>query len=244
MSEPKKLIPFFSRPLVLGVAALAWTVMVGAAVARYMVASGLVDEHALAQRADNLRIFRDRVVDALHVNQQVRVEEGGYDIDDPGGDEPPAAGDQGVVSRRLSLSLRKARSEGLLPQGDPAANMDEPSLAEELDQALAKVRTTKAMQTLLPYFSECGLLMLLGIAFGLASKMAVKIAVVLGVVLLAGMQYFAWQGVLDVNWGAMAAFMHETLLNVTPQGDLGEVLKEKFPSLASLGVGAYLGVRG
>lgn len=241
---PKKLVPFLSRPLVLTVAGLAWTVMVGAGVARYMVSSGLVDEKALATRAETLRTYRDRVVDTLKVNRDVLMET--EMVDDPGMDLPPdeAAGEPGPVSRRLNLTLRRARSEGLLPPGDPAVDMDEPSLAREIDDALARLRTTQAMQSLLPYFSECGLLMLLGIAFGMATKMAFKVAIVLGILLIGGMQYLAWQGVLDVNWGALGAFAHETLLNITPQGDLSELLKEKSPSLATLATGVYLGMRG
>ncbi len=248
---PKKLIPFLSRPFVLSVAALAWTVMVGAGVARYMVSSGLVDQQALATRAETLRTYRDRVVETLKVNRDVLLEDGSGTSEDPDLDLPavgeplrdPEAG-EGPISRRLSLSLRRARSEGLLPPGDPAVDMDESSLAKEVDSALARLRTTEFMQKLLPYFSECGLLMLLGIAFGLATKMAIKVAIVFGILLIGGMQYLAWQGMLDVNWGALGAFAHQTLLNVTPQGDLGELLKEKSPALASLGVGAYLGLRG
>lgn len=250
---PKKLIPFLSRPLVMSVAALAWTVMVGAGVARYMVSSGLVDQQALATRAESLRTYRDRVVETLKVNRDVLLEDGSGNSEDPDLDLPAVgerlegervASEGGPISRRLNLSLRRARSEGLLPAGDPAVDMDESSLAKEVDSALARLRTTEFMQKLLPYFSECGLLMLLGIAFGLATKMAIKVAIVFGILLIGGMQYLAWQGMLDVNWGALGAFVHETLLNVTPQGDLSELLKEKSPALASLGVGAYLGLRG
>ncbi|MCA9524737.1 MAG: FUN14 domain-containing protein [Myxococcales bacterium] len=242
MSDGKKLVPFLSRPLVISIAALAWTVMVGSAVARYLMAQGLVDEHALAQRADNIKTYRDRLLDSVRFDRPVT--EDGEAI--PEGDAPPDAPPRGLgsIQRGLDLSLRRARAENLLSMEDPAVQMDEPTLRGEIEKAAEKVRSAKLMQSILPYLSEGGLLLLLGIGLGLASRMVFKIGIVVGILVIGGMQYLAWQGLLEVNWGQFAGLLHETLLNMTPQGDLTEILKQKFPSLGTLALGYFLGVRG
>ncbi|MEZ4463856.1 MAG: FUN14 domain-containing protein [bacterium] len=236
----KKLVPFLSRPLVISIAALAWTVMVGSAVARYLMAQGLIDQHALAQRADNIKTYRDRLLSSVRFDAPV-PEDGEAIPDGAEGDPPPRLGS---IQRGLDLSLRRARAENLLNMEDPAVQMDEPTLQGEIAKAAEKVQSAKLMQSVLPYLSEGGLLLLLGIGLGLASRMVLKIGIVVGILVIGGMQYMAWQGLLEVNWGQFAGLLHETLLNITPQGDLTEILKQKFPSLGTLGLGYYLGVRG
>lgn len=222
---------FVWKPVIIAIAAVAWTVMVSAASARYMMAQGYVDQHALEQRAANVKEFRARVLDAIRANREIAAA------------EPDVEGPDGVISQRLGLRMRQARADNLLAPDDPAIAMDEKALVAEADRAEAKAKAINWLKGYLPYFSEGGLALLLGIGLGFLAKGVLKIVIVFALLIVAGMEYLAYQGVLEVNWGAMAGLVHETILNATPNGDFSEILKEKFASLGALGVGLLLGLK-
>lgn len=229
MSDEQTKSSFIGRKAVIVIAALAWTVMVGAASARYMMAQGYVDQHALKQRAENVKEFRARVLDAIRADQEIAAAEG---------DTP-----DGIISQRLGLRVRQARADNLLPPDDPAITMDEKALVAEADKAEAKAEAIDWLKGFLPYFSEGGMAMLLGIGLGFLAKGIFKILIIFGLLLIAGMEYLAYQGVLEVNWGAMAGLLHDTILNATPNGDFTDLLKEKLPSMGALGAGLLLGLK-
>lgn len=217
------------RTIVMVIAAVAWTVMVGAASARYMMAQGYVDQHALKQRADNVKEFRARVLDAVRANREIEAAEGGSP--------------DGIISQRLGLRIRQARADNLLAPDDPAITMDEKALVAEADKAEAKAQAITWLKGFLPYFSEGGLAILLGLGLGFLAKGIFKVLIIFALLLIAGMEYLAYQGVLEVNWGAMAGLLQETILNATPNGDMGAIIKEKAASLGAFGTGLVLGLK-
>ena len=220
---------YINRPVVIAVGVIAWTIMIGAAAARYMVAQGYVDQYALKQRAAQVTEFKNRVEDAERANREIMAEEGG----------PP-----GIISQRLGLQARQARAENLLPPDDPAIAMDTKALEVEADNATKKADAIDWMKGMLPYFSEGGLAMMIGIGLGIVSRGVFKIAIIFALLLIGGMQWLAYQGVLEVNWGDLAGLIHQTILNATPNGDIGAVIQEKLPSIGALAGGYFMGVKG
>ncbi|MGK0361881.1 MAG: putative membrane protein (Fun14 family) [Bradymonadia bacterium] len=220
---------YLNRPVIIAIGAIAWTVMIGAAAARYMVAQGYVDQSALKQRAMQVSEFKHRVEDEERANREIMAQEGGSG---------------GIISKRLGLQARQQRAENLLAPGDPAITMDSEALEKEVSDAAKKVDAIEWIKRMLPYFSEGGMAMLIGIGLGIVSRGVLKIAIVFALLLIGGMEWLAYQGVLEVNWGAMAGLVHQTILNATPNGDIGAIIQEKLPSLGALGGGYFMGVKG
>jgi uncharacterized membrane protein (Fun14 family) len=233
MNEPSQMQrKYVNRPVIIAICAIAWTVMVGAAAARYMVAQGYVDANALKQRAMQVKEFRHRVIDAERANREIRAEEG--DV------APP----DGIISKRLGLQMRKSRAEHLLPPADPVSTLDTKALDKEAEKAESKAASIDWLKGFLPYFSEGGLALLLGIGLGMISRTVLKVALVFGLLVIAGMEYASYRGAMTVDWGAIVGLIHETILNVTPNGDLAAIVKEKLPSLGALGGGYVMGLKG
>lgn len=233
MNEPSQMQrKYINRPVIIALFAIAWTVMVGAAAARYMVAQGYVDQNALKQRAMQVKEFRHRLIDAEAANREIMAAEG--DV------APP----NGILSKRLGLQMRQSRAENLLPPDDPAITMDAKALELEAQNAESKAASIDWLKGFLPYFSEGGLAMLLGIGLGMLSRTVLKVALVFALLVIAGMEYASYRGAMTVDWGAIVGLIHETLLNVTPNGDLMAIVKEKLPSVGALGAGYMIGVKG
>lgn len=220
---------YVNRPVIIAIGAIAWTIMIGAAAARYMVAQGYVDQNALKQRAMQVSEFKHRVDDAERANREIMAEEGAPD---------------GIISKRLGLQVRQQKAENLLPPGDPAITMDSKALEVEAANAAKKADAIDWIKGMLPYFSEGGMALLIGIGLGIVSRGVLKIAIVFGLLLIGGMEWLAYQGVLEVNWGAMAGLVHQTILNATPNGDIAAIIQEKLPSLGALGGGYFMGLKG
>lgn len=220
---------YLNRPVIIAIGAIAWTVMIGAAAARYMVAQGYVDQHALKQRAAQVTEFKLRVEDAERAHREIAAAEGDT---------------VGLSSSRLGLQARQARAENLLPPGDPAIAMDTKALEKEAENAAKKAEAIDWIKGMLPYFSEGGLAMLIGIGLGIVSRGVLKIAIIFALLLIGGMEWLAYQGVLEVNWGALAGMVHQTILNATPNGDIGAIVQEKLPSVGALAGGYFMGIKG
>ncbi len=94
----------------------------------------------------------------------------------------------------------------------------------------------------LPFVTEGGLALLLGVGLGLASRAAAKLLAVLALLFFAGMQYFAYEGVVVVDYAALMDWVRRFVLNVGGQ-DLFADLSRKLPALGSLGVGYLIGLK-
>lgn len=108
-------------------------------------------------------------------------------------------------------------------------------------QAPKKEKSTA--EKLLPFATEGGLAMLLGIALGMATRFAAKIVVFLFAVVFVSVQYLAYKNILTVDWGQFGTWLNDLVLNVAGESGIGAIVKHKLPSAASLGIGYYLGLK-
>ena len=122
--------------------------------------------------------------------------------------------------------------------------MDTKALEKEAANAASKADAVEWIKGMLPYFSEGGLALLIGIGLGIVSRGVLKIAIVFALLLIGGMEWLAYQGVLEVNWGDLASLIHKTILNATPNGDRAAVIQEKLPSAGALAGGYFMGIKG
>ncbi len=118
---------------------------------------------------------------------------------------------------------------------------------DELDlgatAAKAKTAVLDGLEKWLPYFSEGALLLLIGLGLGMASRMVVKVVLLVALLGFVGLQYFAYQGMMEVQWGDLASWFHHTVLNAAAGSDWLAMLKAKTPAVGAAGVGYFLGLR-
>ena len=98
-------------------------------------------------------------------------------------------------------------------------------------------------EKLLPFVTEGGLAMLLGIALGMATRAVAKIAVILLAITFVAIQYLSYKGMLTMDWGQFGEWLNNLVLNVSGENGLGAIMKHKLPSAGALGVGYYLGLK-
>lgn len=131
-------------------------------------------------------------------------------------------------------------SKQLTASGKKASD---PGLMETLDLDSTKASVLARIETWLPYASEGGLMLLLGLGLGIASRMFVKLALLMVLLFFVGLQYFAYEGLMHVHWGDLATWLEQTVLNSTVGADWVAVLKAKVPAAGATGVGYFLGLR-
>ncbi|MGQ0612777.1 MAG: FUN14 domain-containing protein [Planctomycetaceae bacterium] len=101
-----------------------------------------------------------------------------------------------------------------------------------------------SVRVVLPYLTEGGIAMLIGIALGIATRAVFKIAMVFVAAAFVIVQVLAYKGILTMDWGRLADGLRSFVLNVSSsESGLGAVVKHKLPSAASLTLGWYLGLK-
>jgi len=99
---------------------------------------------------------------------------------------------------------------------------------------------------LLPFVTEGGVAMLLGIALGVATRAVFKIALIGIAVLFVAVQFLAYKGVITIDWQAMG-HAYESLknyvFNISSNSGIGQIVTHKLPSAGALGLGYMLGLK-
>lgn len=140
---------------------------------------------------------------------------------------------RGTPEARAQASAEKrtgtgGMTTGLVPGDQPGGQQQ--TTPEEKD----------TLDVVLPYISEGGIAMLLGLLFGMITRSFLKVLFLFAILGFIGAQYLAHKGVLTVDWGAMKDFV----LNMVPQGaSLSEIVQKKLPSLGAFGLGYLLGLK-
>jgi len=142
------------------------------------------------------------------------------------------------VAGRVALSKESAeQARSSSPSGGPTTSLvpgDTPPGGEpEAQEAEGKAGT------ILPYVTEGGLAMLVGLLLGMATRGFLKLGLLLIVVAFVGLQYLAYKNILTVNWSALK----EYVLNATHGADWFTVVKQKLPSGGAFGLGYLLGLK-
>lgn len=96
---------------------------------------------------------------------------------------------------------------------------------------------------LLPFLTEGGIAMLLGIALGVASRAVAKLAIIFIAVIFIVLQVLAYQHIITIDWGAFATWLHDFVLNISSDTGIGGIVRHKLPSAGALAVGYMLGLK-
>ena len=91
----------------------------------------------------------------------------------------------------------------------------------------------------LPYITEGGLAMIVGLLLGMATRGFIKLGLLLGIVAFAGLQYLAYKGILTVDWSAIKDFV----FNIQPEAGWATFIRQKIPSGGAFGLGYLLGLK-
>jgi uncharacterized membrane protein (Fun14 family) len=98
----------------------------------------------------------------------------------------------------------------------------------------------ETLDVVLPFVSEGGIAMILGLLLGMITRSFLKVMFLFAVLGFIGIQYLNYKGVITINWGAMRDFV----LNIVPKGaSLTQVIQKKLPSLGAFGLGYLLGLK-
>jgi uncharacterized membrane protein (Fun14 family) len=119
---------------------------------------------------------------------------------------------------------------GLVPGTGPTGEPQTTPPPEEKD----------TLDVVLPFVSEGGIMMILGLLLGMITRSFLKVMFLFMILGFVGLQYMNYKGVITVNWGAMKDFV----LNMVPKGaSLSQIVQQKLPSLGAFGLGYLLGLK-
>jgi uncharacterized membrane protein (Fun14 family) len=99
------------------------------------------------------------------------------------------------------------------------------------------------MEKVLPFITEAGIAMLIGIMLGLATRTVAKVLAVIFVVVFLGTQFLAYKGIMTVDWGGFAGWLHQSVLNVSSAESFQEIVTQKLPAAGALLIGYFLGLK-
>jgi uncharacterized membrane protein (Fun14 family) len=96
------------------------------------------------------------------------------------------------------------------------------------------------LDVVLPFVSEGGIMMILGLLLGMITRSFLKVMFLFMILGFVGLQYMNYKGVITIDWGAMKDFV----LNMVPKGaSLSQIVQQKLPSLGAFGLGYLLGLK-
>lgn len=96
---------------------------------------------------------------------------------------------------------------------------------------------------ILPFITEAGIALLLGLAVGIATRMIAKVVIAVLLLFFLSVQFMAYKGLIQVDWGGFGANLGNFVLNISDDADLQSILKHKVPTLASFVIGYILGLK-
>lgn len=145
--------------------------------------------------------------------------------------------ERGAAARQEAAKERSTNPltpVGIMPQTTPEDGETPPEEKAEPGTA----------EKILPFLTEGGIAMLLGLALGIATRSIFKIALILIAVTFVAIQFLAYKGLIaDVDWGGIASGAKDLVLNLPDTTGLSEMLQYKLPSAGSLVLGYYLGLK-
>lgn len=147
-----------------------------------------------------------------------------------------------VAARVVLASRAKAQStpsqtriqpHGILP-GEPQAQ--EP-------QQTPPSKTEQRAQEVLPFITEGGTAMILGLALGMATRAFLRLGLLVLALLFVLLQVLAYKGILVVDWGAFGHAVKSFVLNVSSESGLGGIIRHKLPTTGAFFLGYVFGMR-
>ena len=102
----------------------------------------------------------------------------------------------------------------------------------------------KAVEDLLPYFTEASFFGLIGFALGYTSRKVVKLGLILMALVFAAIQGLHMAGVIEnVDWGKAIELVNHWILNIKEDQSVTEWLTDKVPSAGALLAGYFIGFK-
>jgi len=143
----------------------------------------------------------------------------------------PEARAQEAAEQRSASGQPGGLTTGLVPgEPKPGTTPETAPPPEEKD----------TLDTLLPFVSEGGIMMILGLLLGMITRSFLKVMFLFVILGFIGLQYMNYKGVITIDWGAMKDFV----LNMVPKGaSLSQIVQQKLPSLGAFGLGYLLGLK-
>ena len=93
------------------------------------------------------------------------------------------------------------------------------------------------LDEILPFIAEGGISLLLGILMGTVSRKILRMAILVLVVIFVGLQVLAYKQILVMDWPVV-----QEAFNITPDGDLEQILREKVPVGGTFLLGYFIGL--
>ena len=147
-------------------------------------------------------------------------------------EEPPPA--------QKSATQPGGASSGLQP-----ANLTDGTRTTTVNPDGTKVEQPEpsTMDKVLPFVTEGGIAMLLGLMLGMATRAVFKLLTI-GLTLLFGMiLLLSHKGILTVDWGAAGTWIKHFIVNISSDDSVGGIIRHKLPSMGSFGLGYLLGLK-
>ena len=107
----------------------------------------------------------------------------------------------------------------------------------------AEMTTPSSLESLLPYLTEGSLFLLVGFGLGALTRMLIKGILIVLILFAAGMMFLETKEFVTVEWGPMLEWVRMSVLNLSANESITEFLATKVPSMGTLGVGYFIGLR-
>lgn len=139
---------------------------------------------------------------------------------------------QQAAEQRTTNGAPEGMTTGFVPGGQ------QPTTGPEGDPPPPEEKET--LDVVLPFISEGGIAMILGLLLGMITRSFLKVLMLFGILGFIGIQYLNYKGVITIDWGAAKDFV----LNIVPKGaSVSQVVQQKLPSMGAFGLGYLLGLK-
>jgi len=143
------------------------------------------------------------------------------------------------VGARVALS----RNQEQPAAGGTSTTGVETALLTNDTQPPPDAKPESGARKILPFITEAGIALLLGLAVGIATRMVAKVVIAIVLLFFLSVQFMAYKGLIQVDWGGFGANLKDFVLNISDDADFRSILKHKVPSLAAFVIGYILGLK-
>jgi len=113
-----------------------------------------------------------------------------------------------------------------------------------VSRGAAESAAPNTLESLLPYLTEGSLFLLLGFGMGALTRMLIKAVLLVAVLLVAGMMFLEVKEFGALDWGPMLDWVRMSVLNLSKNESVADLLTTKVPSMGTLALGFLIGLRG
>jgi len=150
-----------------------------------------------------------------------------------------------VTEMLASVSREDARRLTAIPQdlAEKAKSKSAEIGGVMVSRGEAEMTAPTSLESLLPYLTEGSLFLLVGFGLGALTRMLIKGILIVLVLFAAGMMFLETKDFVTVEWGPMLDWVRMSVLNLSANESVADFLTTKLPSMGTLGVGYFIGLR-